>query len=485
MGLTLVQVIVLKVCASAAADRARAAVRHAACRKSMKRAVLVVKASQLDKVPYHKQGNEELSTADAFHQRQRIRRHHRVLHELDSWWTAALDIARGVGRPTALSLREEDYVVIYQRLAASLHDDTRPFDRKGADADALEEWQKDSVDGCMNRFAFMDCIFECADLYVRSVDPADYALFLRTTLDKVLALGKPGGFERDRIPRTPSPPALVREPWCPPGAGSGDFDRRDAEPRRIPERTRRPVETSSYVPHCHDNHGDSWVPSGSSDAWQVTAPDTRLGSPLESPPRGGSKGHEPHSLSPATVIDDDSRPRSRCPSPLGGATPTAFAAGGRLASMTLPHLEGRTSEQHAGRPCSSPPCGTLQRSRSHTPPDRSIIVSAESGRPWIPVMHTFVQGPHLHTCDRALSREANRGCWGSALLNYESASLASLEAGSNWSKVLPPANTWGSRTEAHTSHTCTPRLVCICMHLMHSLTRLTTRTRALCAVQVE
>ena len=166
------------------ADRGRAAARYKTLRTRLEHGGDCAPHLSLEgqeTVAYHLQGNESLSTEEGFKERQKLRRHPRVLDELSRWWKAALAGARQ-RRPDAITLSKDDYVGIYRLLYRDLLGE-EDYDPHEAEAEAAEEWRRDSSDGLtMERACFLDAMFELIDLYSLEISPHAYASSMPSTL---------------------------------------------------------------------------------------------------------------------------------------------------------------------------------------------------------------------------------------------------------------------------------------------------------------
>ena len=142
-------------------DRAKAEVRHRHLQRESSTAVLTVESvAAAKKLAFHLQGNVDLSTRVAFAERQRNRRHPDVLKQLDRWWTAALRTAEENGRamPSVSAIRKEDYLHVYRLLYVELVG-SEEYDEAECDAEATDDWQRDSLDGeTMERAQFLDSV---------------------------------------------------------------------------------------------------------------------------------------------------------------------------------------------------------------------------------------------------------------------------------------------------------------------------------------
>ena len=236
-------------------DRARAAVKHAALQQSKAEAVVEIEsADRVRDISYQDQGDADLSTAEAFQQRQRLRRSHEVLSELQEWWHAARATARRV-RPSATSLLEEDYCCIFVELYRDLLG-ADGYDEVDAEREAHEEWRNDSCEGGsgMQREHFLASIFELCDVYERSIAAVEYARFLRELLHRVRnsdgTIGKHK--QRPHLPPPPPPPPLLPPPPLPPppatAAAAVLEPRPPVVPLRAPPPAKRPLHSRSPPP---------------------------------------------------------------------------------------------------------------------------------------------------------------------------------------------------------------------------------------------
>ena len=109
-------------------------------------AVLEVESKEaLETIKYYQQGDIALSSPEAFKKRAKIKRNPLVVAELSRWWDVAIEAARQQHhQPDCISLCFEDYQDIYKLISAKLLDDD--YDEGEAEAEALEEWSKDTVD---------------------------------------------------------------------------------------------------------------------------------------------------------------------------------------------------------------------------------------------------------------------------------------------------------------------------------------------------
>ena len=143
----------------------------------------VTNANELDQISYLEQGDKNLSTAEAFKSRQKLRRNASVLNALDPWWTASIKTAR-VRRPDATDLNQEDYVCIFVAIYKDL---VSAEDEAEAEEETMKSWGEDSKGGeTMSRVLLFDSLFELVDIYAKSIEAAEYAELLRSILARII-----------------------------------------------------------------------------------------------------------------------------------------------------------------------------------------------------------------------------------------------------------------------------------------------------------
>ena len=143
----------------------------------------VTNANELDQISYLEQGDKNLSTAEAFKSRQKLRRNASVLNALDPWWTASIKTAR-VRRPDATDLNQEDYVCIFVAIYKDL---VSAEDEAEAEEETMKSWEEDCKGGeTMSRVLLFDSLFELVDIYAKSIEAAEYAELLRSILARII-----------------------------------------------------------------------------------------------------------------------------------------------------------------------------------------------------------------------------------------------------------------------------------------------------------
>ena len=109
-------------------------------------------------------------------QRKRLRRHPRIVNELERWWAAILRCNERDGAITVPAIHFDVYSAMIKRLYMELVDE---YDEADACATSHEDWEADSQGHpSLDRARFHDCIFEVADQYVRDLGADDYISFL-------------------------------------------------------------------------------------------------------------------------------------------------------------------------------------------------------------------------------------------------------------------------------------------------------------------
>ena len=235
------------------ADHARALAQTAAFNESEVAAVTeVTHEKELKELKLHEQGDKSMSTPEAFKLRQRLRRHHLVMAQLNNWWGAA-KITVQLVRPSALDLTYDDYEWIYRAISKEILDE-EDFDEVEAKAEALEEWQKDSdlhEDGSrtMPRATFMDSMFQIADLYALTLDANDYANFLGELLGEVVDPKTGGIGTRIGLSRVSEPHAPKARKKASKGQGLVPGEQKRAPPENVVQAVKaEPVEAPLEEP---------------------------------------------------------------------------------------------------------------------------------------------------------------------------------------------------------------------------------------------
>ena len=146
---------------------------------------IVENSEDLESIPYELQGDEELSTDKAIAVRAKMRRHPRVLEQLQMWWATAQHTMRvwhGENYDAAV-LTRNDYVRIMVLVAKAMSD---VFDAEEAQQCAEEDFVEDAKGATtMSQKQFMNAVFELTDLYTRTLDYEEYTGFMQRLLKDV------------------------------------------------------------------------------------------------------------------------------------------------------------------------------------------------------------------------------------------------------------------------------------------------------------
>ena len=164
-------------------DRSRARVRAQRMLVQAHRATFEVESpSKLTKIAFIDQADVSMNTEQAFIERERLRRHPRIVEQLDRWWNAAAE-KEGIPQDGG-SLTFEPYADLHRRIFRECLGDG--FNEAEARASAAEDWQDDSG-GCeaLDSAQFAKAIFEVADLYTLTLDAEEYVEFLNRLFRKV------------------------------------------------------------------------------------------------------------------------------------------------------------------------------------------------------------------------------------------------------------------------------------------------------------
>lgn len=160
------------------ADRARASWQHRSTSSTLQSGNIVTEVAANGKGPsFQLQGDTSLNTLSAFTARTKLRRNPAITGELTQWWSAVLSGAQ-LARPGTHILTFADYLLVYELLFSDLLDEE--YDEEEARDAALDDWAKDSPDGeTLESDAFLDSIFEVADMYTTSLEAEAYIGFLK------------------------------------------------------------------------------------------------------------------------------------------------------------------------------------------------------------------------------------------------------------------------------------------------------------------
>lgn len=176
----------------AAMMRARAQRLSAAFKTPKQTRLLVPSQKALAATPAWQQGDASMYTEDKVQSRFRLRTAPAVQEALHEWWAATLRSLQSGGDVEACTVHHDRYVSlgmsIYRQLVPGRV--TSHVYQSEARRAAEGDWARDCKgQGALGRADMLDGLFELADLYVPTVDAADYAEFLRELLEKVSIAG--------------------------------------------------------------------------------------------------------------------------------------------------------------------------------------------------------------------------------------------------------------------------------------------------------
>jgi hypothetical protein len=133
---------------------------------------------------YILQGDTNLQTVSAWEARLLLRVHPAVEAELERWWAVICKSYISASAPVQ-ELQKGPYIDLQRSLYRALVEGD--YDDKDARKCGEESWTDDCPSGAsgLDRKAFMDCIFEMADVWTPNIDSGEYADFLRTLLARI------------------------------------------------------------------------------------------------------------------------------------------------------------------------------------------------------------------------------------------------------------------------------------------------------------
>lgn len=177
----------------------------------------VERSEELAAISFVRQGDAKMNTIRSFELRQANRRKAVVLEALHKWWMVVLRTLRQVEQAEAdnSSIPEEFYIRLLVRIARALLEED-DYDEAEVTAEAREDWRRDmrrnSTNGRMERTAFLDGMFELADIWTLSMDAKEYAAFLNRLLSDVLEPGTGVFWIEARAESPPPPPPTLEVP---------------------------------------------------------------------------------------------------------------------------------------------------------------------------------------------------------------------------------------------------------------------------------
>ena len=135
-------------------------------------------------VPYWQQGDLAFYSKDSLKKRYELRHNEEVVEQLQLWWDTALRSMQSGNDSDAHELVCERYVEFSIRIYKAMIEN---FDLAEAEQSARDDWEDDSRgEPTLGRERFMDSMFELADVWTHSMEPVEYASFLKTLFAQVV-----------------------------------------------------------------------------------------------------------------------------------------------------------------------------------------------------------------------------------------------------------------------------------------------------------
>ena len=147
------------------------------------------KSGTTDSRPYWMQGDESLNTKAAWAQRMKLRAHPTVLAKLQMWWECMIASVQSVD-PERITIDKASYVRVSRLLHKAIIEE---WDEADATQCAEDDWKNDAGGrSSIDQGRFLDCVFELADIWTRTIEADEYASFLQRLLDDVATTGGDG-----------------------------------------------------------------------------------------------------------------------------------------------------------------------------------------------------------------------------------------------------------------------------------------------------
>lgn len=163
----------------------------------------VQSAEDLAGLSFWQQGDEAMYTASNLKARSSNRKHPLVTEVLDIWWAAATANANASKKKAKVT--RSKYVTIFTKIGIALTEEGDEADPEGAHSEAEEAWSEDSKgNDAMNERLFLDSVFELADVWTVTVDPKEYADWLRQLFSRVGREHPPGFRDDDDVEQLPA-----------------------------------------------------------------------------------------------------------------------------------------------------------------------------------------------------------------------------------------------------------------------------------------
>ena len=139
-------------------------------------AVLTVEEGKEKSVPFWQQGDLDMYTEANLAKRYKLRHSPEVLEVLQMWWACAQRSMQSE-KLEGTVLARDDYVRICTKIYKAMIDN---FDAAEAAEAAEQDWLQDSKGETeLSRESFLDAMFELADVWTRTIEPEEYAAFMR------------------------------------------------------------------------------------------------------------------------------------------------------------------------------------------------------------------------------------------------------------------------------------------------------------------
>ena len=139
-------------------------------------AVLMVEEGQEKSVPFWQQGDLDMYTEANLAKRYKLRHSPEVLEVLQLWWACAQRSMQSE-KLQVTALARDDYVRLCTKIYKAM---IESFDEAEAAECSEEDWLQDSQgEAELSRERFLDAMFELADVWTRTIEPAEYAAFMR------------------------------------------------------------------------------------------------------------------------------------------------------------------------------------------------------------------------------------------------------------------------------------------------------------------
>lgn len=146
----------------------------------------VLKMNEAHGARYIDQGNEEMYTQENLDKRYAIRHDPTVAGLLRVWWRACMGLNKQHKQPYG-KLFAPEYCAVFEKVYKVMMP-ARDYDAAEAKRAVRDDWKSDAKGKrSMDEHAFMDALFELADVWTQTTDASEYAAFLEQLLLRVTA----------------------------------------------------------------------------------------------------------------------------------------------------------------------------------------------------------------------------------------------------------------------------------------------------------